>query len=95
METDPAELRRQLDRAGRTRRGTLGAEKAKALTWLLDHVELVDEDGNPVSRDELAVDQGAEEDGLRATRSAAADATERGGEATRSRQRRATEEAER
>ena len=23
--------------------------KAKALTWLLDHVELVDEDGNPVS----------------------------------------------
>jgi hypothetical protein len=30
--------------------------KAKALTWLLDHVQLVDEEGNPASRDELRVD---------------------------------------
>ena len=41
-------------------RGTLGQRKAKALTWLFDHVELVDEDGKPLSRDDLQVDVAAQ-----------------------------------
>lgn len=56
--TDQEELRAQLDRAGRTVAVRSEQRKAKAMTWLLDHVELVDEEGNPVSRDDLRVDQG-------------------------------------
>ena len=52
--------RRSLDRGGRTAAVRSEQRKAKALTWLLDHVELVDDQGNPVSRDELAGDQGDE-----------------------------------
>ena len=64
MSTTPEELRSQLDKAGRT--GSLRAErvKAKAATWLLENVEVVDEDGEAVDRtllesnvaDELADD---------------------------------------
>ena len=49
METTPTELRRQLDTAGRTGAVRSELRKAKALQWLLDHVELVDEEGNPMS----------------------------------------------
>jgi len=50
MSTTPEELRSQLDKAGRT--GSLRAErvKAKAATWLLENVEVVDEDGEAVDR---------------------------------------------
>ena len=50
METQPEALRRQLDRTGRTVAVRSEQRKAKALTWLLDHVDLVDEDRNPISR---------------------------------------------
>ncbi len=60
MEIDVAELRERLDHAGRTAAVRSEQRKAKALTWLLDHVDLVDDDGNPISRDDLRVDQGAE-----------------------------------
>jgi trigger factor len=56
--TDLGELRGRLDRTGRTVAVRSEQKKAKAMTWLLDHVELVDEEGNPVSRDDLRVDQG-------------------------------------
>jgi len=48
--SNPAELRRQLDEAGRT--GALKAEraKAKAATWLLENVDIVDDEGQPVDR---------------------------------------------
>ena len=72
--TDPAELRRQLDHAGRTAAVRSEQRKAKALTWLLDHVELVDEEGNPVSRDELA---GPLDDARRTTRSTRATTAQR------------------
>ena len=49
----PAELRRQLDTAGRTGAVRSELRKGKALEWLLDHVELFDEEGNPMSRDDL------------------------------------------
>jgi trigger factor len=55
METTPTELRRQLDTAGRTGAVRSELRKAKALQWLLDHVELVDEEGNPMSRDDLKI----------------------------------------
>jgi trigger factor len=53
-----ADVRRQLDRSGRLSAVRSGRRKAKALSWLLQHVELVDESGNPVSRDELQMDLG-------------------------------------
>jgi trigger factor len=60
METSPTELRRQLDTAGRTGAVRSELRKSKALQWLLDHVELVDEEGNPMSRDDLKTDAAKE-----------------------------------
>ena len=51
----PAELRNRLDHAGRLPAVRSDRRKAKALSWLLEHVELVDDDGNPVSHDELRI----------------------------------------
>ncbi len=55
MGTTPSELRSQLDTAGRTGAVRSELRKGKALEWLLDHVDLVDEEGNPMSRDDLKV----------------------------------------
>ncbi len=60
METSPVELRRQLDTAGRTGAVRSELRKGKALQWLLDHVELFDEEGNPMSRDDLKIDAAEE-----------------------------------
>jgi trigger factor len=62
MGTTPTELRRQLDTAGRTGAVRSELRKGKALEWLLDHVGLVDEEGNPMSRDDLKVDASAEDE---------------------------------
>ncbi|HLI74689.1 MAG TPA: trigger factor [Acidimicrobiales bacterium] len=59
----PAELRRRLDRDGRLPAVRSERRKAKALTWLLDHVELVDEDGSPVDADLLRADARAQDPG--------------------------------
>jgi len=56
MDTSPADLRRRLDTAGRTGAVRSEIQKGKALEWLLAHVDLVDEEGNPMSRDDLQVD---------------------------------------
>jgi trigger factor len=56
MGTTPTELRRQLDTAGRIGAVRSELRKGKALEWLLDHVDLFDEEGNPMTRDELKVD---------------------------------------
>jgi trigger factor len=60
METSAAELRRQLDTAGRTGAVRSELRKSKALQWLLDHVELFDEEGNPMSRDDLKTEAAKE-----------------------------------
>ena len=60
MGTTPTELRRQLDTAGRTGAVRSELRKQKALEWLLDHVDLFDEEGNPMSRDDLKVDASGE-----------------------------------
>jgi trigger factor len=61
LETDVDQVRDELDRAGRLPAVRSDQRKAKAMRWLLDNVELVDEEGNPVSRDDLKVDQGEED----------------------------------
>lgn len=58
LQLEPAVVRDRLTRAGRMAAVRSEQRKAKALTWLLDHVELVDEEGGPVSRDDLRADQG-------------------------------------
>jgi trigger factor len=60
MQTTPTELRRQLDTAGRTGAVRSELRKGKALQWLLDHVELFDEEGSPMSRDDLKTDAAKE-----------------------------------
>ncbi len=60
METTTSELRRRLDTAGRTGAVRSELRKGKALQWLLDHVELFDEEGNPMSRDDLTADAAPE-----------------------------------
>jgi trigger factor len=61
LDTDVDQVREELDRAGRLPAVRSDQRKAKAMRWLLDTVELVDEEGNPVSRDDLKVDQGEED----------------------------------
>ena len=56
MDTTPADLRSQLDTAGRTGAVRSELRKSKALEWLLGHVDLFDEEGNPMSRDGLRLD---------------------------------------
>ena len=74
MGTTPAELRRQLDTAGRTGAVRSELRKGKALEWLLDHVELFDEEGNPMSRDDLRVDASKDGRGRAGARRASDDA---------------------
>jgi len=61
LQVEPARLREQLDRNGRIGEVRSEQRKAKALTWLLDHVQLVDEEGNPASRDELRVNEAGDQ----------------------------------
>jgi trigger factor len=56
MGATAADLRRRLDTAGRTGAVRSELRKSKALEWLLDHVDLFDEEGNPMSRDDLRMD---------------------------------------
>ena len=56
MDTTPADLRQRLDTAGRTGAVRSELRKGKAMEWLLDHVDLVDDEGNPISRDDLKLD---------------------------------------
>ena len=62
LDMDADQVRDQLERSGRLAAVRSDRRKAKAMAWLMDAVELVDEEGTPVSRDELKVNQG-EEDG--------------------------------
>jgi trigger factor len=61
LEMDVDEVREQLDRNGRLAAVRSDRRKAKAMQWLIDSVELVDEEGRPVSRDELTMNQGEED----------------------------------
>lgn len=54
-------VREQLEQAGRLAAVRSDRRKAKAMRWLIDNVELVDEDGTPVSRDDLTGERNGEE----------------------------------
>src|SRR3954468_4709969 len=51
----PAEVRRQLERADQLPAVRSDLKKTKALEWLVEHAELVDEEGHPVDRADLEV----------------------------------------
>ncbi len=61
LDMDAATVRSQLEQAGRLSAVRSDRRKAKAMRWLMDSVELIDEDGSPVSRDDLMVNQGEED----------------------------------
>ncbi len=48
-------VRERLDRSGRLAAVRSDRRKMKAAEWLIDNVELIDENGDPVSREELKV----------------------------------------
>jgi trigger factor len=52
----PAEFRTTLERNGRMPELRTEIRKSKAMTWLIEHVAIVDEDGNPIARDSLRPD---------------------------------------
>jgi trigger factor len=53
QDTTPHALRRQLESEDRLPEVRSGIRKSKALEWLIDHTEYVDEDGHPIDRSEL------------------------------------------
>ena len=57
MEITPALVKEQLAKAGRTAAVRSEQRKAKALTWLIDHIDVVDENGNPIDRADLEVEE--------------------------------------
>ena len=61
LDMDADQVRSQLEQAGSLSAVRSDRRKAKAMRWLVDSVELVDEDGKPVSRDDLTVNQGEED----------------------------------
>jgi len=61
LEMDADQVRSQLERSGRLAAVRSDRRKAKAMRWLVESVELVDENGAPVSRDDLKVNQGEED----------------------------------
>ncbi|HEY5246228.1 MAG TPA: trigger factor [Acidimicrobiales bacterium] len=86
MEITSALVREQLAKAGRTAAVRSEQRKAKALTWLIDHIDVVDENGVPIDRADLEV-EGAPADGTDAGAEPVdrdqADETEATGEAGR------------
>jgi trigger factor len=54
-------VRRQFERAGQLTAVRSDIRKRKALDWLVEHVELVDEEGQPINRDALALPDQADD----------------------------------
>ncbi len=53
LEVDPVQLRHQLEQQEALATVRSDVQKAKALEWLLEHVEVVDEAGQPIDRNDL------------------------------------------
>jgi trigger factor len=58
----PDRVRRELERAEQVQAVRSDIRKRKALEWLVEHVELVDESGQPIERDALALPEQTETD---------------------------------
>lgn len=52
----PADFRKTLENSGRLAELRSEVRKSKAMTWLIEHVAIVDEDGLPIDRDSLRPD---------------------------------------
>lgn len=66
MEQTPEALRRQLELAEQMPAVRSDIRKAKAMAWLMEHIEVVDEEGNPIARADLQpepVEQADDEEG--------------------------------
>ncbi len=61
MGEKPDKVRKQLDRAGQTPAVRSELRNSKALEWLVEHAEVVDEEGNPIDRADLTPDIEKEE----------------------------------
>ncbi|MGI8686132.1 MAG: trigger factor [Acidimicrobiales bacterium] len=59
MQRKPAEVRRELERNDAIATVRSDLRKSKALEWLVEHVEIVDEEGQPVDRALLSPNQNA------------------------------------
>jgi trigger factor len=57
LDQDPAKVRQEFERAEQVPAVRSDIRKRKALDWLVDHVELVDEDGQPIDRDALELEE--------------------------------------
>ncbi|MFP5326500.1 MAG: trigger factor [Acidimicrobiia bacterium] len=55
MQQSPTEVMLQLERADQVPAVRSDIRKAKALGWLVEHVEVVDPDGNPIDRADLEI----------------------------------------
>ena len=55
MSQKPDRVRAEFERGGRLPAVRSDIRKRKALDWLMEHVEIVDEDGQPVSRSDLDI----------------------------------------
>ncbi|MCD9623227.1 trigger factor [Rhabdothermincola salaria] len=62
VDSDPDEVRTRITEAGQRAAVAADIAKRKALDWLVESVEVVDEDGNAIDRAELEVDEEAEDD---------------------------------
>ena len=51
----PAKVRKQLDRGDQMQAVRSDVRKSKALEWLVEHVDLVDEAGNTIDRSDLDI----------------------------------------
>lgn len=61
LEMDVDEVRKQLDRTGRLAAVRSERRKAKAMKWLIDSVDLIDEEGQPIDREALEIATGEED----------------------------------
>jgi trigger factor len=61
MRQKPAQVRRALERAEQMPAVRSDLRKSKALEWLVEHIEVVDEEGDPIDRAELSPPQVAED----------------------------------
>jgi trigger factor len=58
----PERVRRDLERGEQVQAVRSDIRKRKALEWLVEHVELVDESGQPIERDALALPEQSDSD---------------------------------
>jgi trigger factor len=61
LDQDPTKVRQEFERAEQVPAVRSDIRKRKALDWLVDHVELVDEEGQPIDREALELEEQAGE----------------------------------